>query len=77
MKTDYPLWIFSRQGERKISIFVGEGLWKWRMHDFADHGNNEIFNELIGKTVQYLTVRKRKVYFEYSLNLIFLKMNPF
>ena len=73
LKTDYPLWIFSRQGERKISIFVGEGLWKWRMHDFADHGNNEIFNELIGKTVQYLTVREEKSLFRVQSKSNFLE----
>jgi hypothetical protein len=73
LKTDYPLWVFSRQGERKISIFIGEGLWKWRLHDFADHGNEDIFNELIGKTVQYLSVREEKSFFRVSSKTNFLE----
>ncbi|HLG02383.1 MAG TPA: hypothetical protein VI731_02230, partial [Bacteroidia bacterium] len=31
-RTDYPLWIFSTQDERKVSVFLGEGLFKWRLH---------------------------------------------
>ncbi|HET6991934.1 MAG TPA: hypothetical protein VFJ43_11450, partial [Bacteroidia bacterium] len=73
LKTDYPLWVFSRQGDRKISVFVGEGLWKWRLHDFADHGNEDIFNELIGKTVQYLSVREEKSFFRVTAKTNFLE----
>lgn len=66
LQTDYPLWVFSQSGNRKLSIFAGEGLWRWRLRDYADHGNNDIFNELIGKTVQYLSVRVDKSFFNIS-----------
>ena len=73
LKTDYPLWVFSQQGDRKIGVFIGEGLWKWRLHDFADHNNHDIFNELISKTVQYLSVREDKSYFRVSTKTNFLE----
>ncbi len=76
LKTDYPLWVFSQQGERKVGIFIGEGLWKWRLHDFADHGNHDIFNELIGKTVQYLSVREDKSFFRITAKTNFLENEP-
>ena len=76
LKTDYPLWVFSQQGERKIAVFAGEGLWKWRLHDFADHGNEDIFNELIGKTVQYLSVREEKSFFRVTNKTNFLENEP-
>lgn len=76
LKTDYPLWIFSQQGDRKIAVFAGEGLWKWRLHDFADHGNEDIFNELIGKTVQYLSVREEKSFFRVTGKTNFLENEP-
>ncbi len=63
LKTDYPLWIFGQQGERKTAVFAGEGLWRWRLRDFADHGNHDIFNEIISKTVQYLAVKVDKSLF--------------
>jgi hypothetical protein len=75
-QTDYPLWLFGQQGERKTSVFVGEGLWKWRLRDFADHGNHDIFNELIGKTVQYLSVREDKSFFRVTAKNNYLENEP-
>ncbi|HTF03957.1 MAG TPA: hypothetical protein VK826_08025 [Bacteroidia bacterium] len=66
LATDFPLWIFSTQESRKVSVFAGEGLWKWRMADFADHGNHEIFDELIGKTIQYLSLQEERSFFRVS-----------
>ncbi len=73
LKTDYPLWIFSQQGERKVSVFLGEGIYKWRLHDFADHGNHDIFNELISKTIQFLSVREEKSFFHVTAKNNFLE----
>ncbi len=76
LKTDYPLWVFSQQGDRKISVFLGEGLYKWRLHDFADHGNHDIFNELISKTIQFLSVREEKSFFRVTAKSNFLENEP-
>jgi hypothetical protein len=76
LKTDYPLWVFSQQGERKVSVFLGEGLYKWRLHDFADHGNHDIFNELIGKTIQFLSVREEKSFFRVTTKSNYLENEP-
>jgi hypothetical protein len=38
-------------------------LWKWRLRDFAEHKNHNLFNELISKTVQYLSVKSDKSFF--------------
>lgn len=76
LRTDYPLWIFSQQGDRKVSVFVGEGIWKWRLRDFADHGNHDVFNELVGKTVQYLSVREDKSFFRVTVKNNFLENEP-
>ena len=76
LKTDYPLWVFSQQSERKVSVFLGEGLYKWRLHDFADHGNHDIFNELISKTIQFLSVREEKSFFRVTTKSNFLENEP-
>ncbi|HEU4717837.1 MAG TPA: hypothetical protein VFU15_08380 [Bacteroidia bacterium] len=73
LKTDYPLWVFSQEGTRKVGIIFGEGIWKWRLHDYADHGNHDIFNELVGKTVQYLSVRDDKSFFRVSSKTNYLE----
>jgi hypothetical protein len=60
LNTDFPLWVFSEQAGRKVSVFAGEGLWKWRMTDFSAHGTHEVFDEIIGKTIQYLSLQEER-----------------
>jgi len=58
--TDRPL-LFSWEDEnKKIAALVGEGFWRWRLSEFADNGNSEIFDELFSKLIQYLSTREDK-----------------
>ncbi|MBI3519614.1 MAG: hypothetical protein HY062_09695 [Bacteroidetes bacterium] len=61
--TDEPLMTFMESNGIKTCHFSGDGLWRWRMRDFADHNNHNLFNELISKTVQYLSVKADKSFF--------------
>lgn len=63
VEIDEPLMVFSETNGVKSCGFSGDGLWRWRMRDFADHGNHNLFNELISKTVQYLSVKADKSFF--------------
>ena len=63
VETQQPLFIFSQSGEQKTGILCGEGIWRWRLQDFSEHGNQNIFNELISKTVQYLSAKIDKSFF--------------
>jgi hypothetical protein len=61
--TKTPLMHFNTSGENKTAVFTGEGIWKWRLQDFAVNGNHDLFNEFISKTVQYLSVKVDKSFF--------------
>ncbi|MES2566765.1 MAG: hypothetical protein V4565_07860 [Bacteroidota bacterium] len=63
VETEDPLMMFYENNGIKTGIFLGDGLWRWRMRDFQDHGNHNLFNELISKTVQYLSVKADKSFF--------------
>ncbi len=63
VQTENPMLVFSDEGGQKSALFVGDGLWRWRMRDFADHENNNVFDELVQKTVQYLSVKADKSFF--------------
>lgn len=63
VNTDEPLLYFSELNGIKSGGFTGDGLWKWKLRDYADHGNHNLFNELISKTVQYLSVKADKSFF--------------
>lgn len=73
VKTKQPLLAFSSEGERKIGVLAGEGIWRWKLSDFADHGNHEIFTELVNKIIQYLAVKVDKSFFKVNSKNTFLE----
>lgn len=62
--TKTPLMIFTTNSEIKTAVFTGEGIWRWRLQDFAAHGNHLLFDEFVSKTVQYLSVKVDKSFFK-------------
>jgi hypothetical protein len=62
--TKTPLMLFNTTGENKIAVFTGEGIWRWKLQDFAANGNHDLFNEFVSKTVQFLSVKVDKSFFK-------------
>lgn len=60
VNTDIPLWAFSNQNGEKTAYLFGEGFWRWRMMDFIENESHFSTDELISKTIQYLTVKEDK-----------------
>ena len=67
VETDFPLWLFNETGDEKTGVICGEGLWRWRLYDYLINKNQEATNELINKTVQYLSVKADKRPFRVNL----------
>lgn len=59
VQTENSLISFSGNLSLKTGVILGEGIWKWKMRDFLVNNNNEAFDELISKTIQYLAVKKK------------------
>ncbi len=58
--TRYPLLVLGEEGSAKVGVLCAEGLWKWRLFDFLQNQNHELFNELLGKPVQFLSLKADK-----------------
>jgi hypothetical protein len=58
--TKYPLIMLGESNGVKTGIIAAEGLWKWRLFDFAQHQNHDITDALISKIIQYLSVKEDK-----------------
>ena len=58
--TDNPLLVFFQQSGKKNAVLAAEGIWRWRMQDFLQNKTHDNFNELINKTVQFLSVKEDK-----------------
>lgn len=76
VETDYPLLYFTEINSIKLGAFVGDGLWRWRMRDYVEHENQHLFNELISKTVQYLSVKADKSFFRVHTKKIINENEP-
>ena len=70
IETQYPLLLVGEQGRTRVGVLCAEGIWKWRLFDFLQHNNHDLFEELIGKTVQYLSVKEDKRKFRISLSQV-------
>lgn len=58
--TEQPLMVFFQEGKNKAAFISGEGLWRWRLNEFAKNNNHEAFDEIINKTVQFLSLKDNK-----------------
>ncbi len=67
VETDFPFWIFNENGDHKTGVIAGENIWRWRLYDYLTNKSHEATNELINKTVQYLSVKNDKRPFRVSL----------
>lgn len=65
--TEQPLLAFGESNGIKTGILLGEGLWRWRLFDYMQHQSHEIFDELMSKSAQYLSVKEDKRKFRVSL----------
>ncbi len=60
IQSSMPLWYFSSSGTMRVGVLLGEGLWRWQLNEYALSGNHDVTDELILKSVQYLTSKKKK-----------------
>lgn len=62
--TSDPLLMFNEINGVKEAIILGEGIWRWRLSNYQQTQNHEAFEEIIGKIVQYLSVKTDKRLFK-------------
>ena len=66
--TKYPLLVMGEENGVKKGVLAAEGIWKWRLFDYLQNKNHAIFEEIFGKTIQYLTLKEDKRKFRISLD---------
>ena len=67
VETQKPL--LSVHQQSRSAVLLGEGMWKWRLQEYARHESTEVFDQLITKLVQWLSRKEDKRKFHvYPLN---------
>lgn len=58
--TEIPLFFFTKTINSKYAVFLGDGLWRWKMADYQLKQNTEWFNNLMMQSIRYLSVKRDK-----------------
>lgn len=58
--TQTPLLFFALQNNRKVAFLTGEGLWRWKLNEAKDGQPFSLVNDLVAKSVQYLSAKDDK-----------------
>jgi len=65
IETNKPLLLMGAQ-DQKEAVLVGNGTWQWRLSEFGQDESTDTYDEIITKTIQFLSAkddkRKFKVY---------------
>ncbi|SFC04014.1 hypothetical protein SAMN05421780_102361 [Flexibacter flexilis DSM 6793] len=60
LASEKPLLAVGQSQNKKSAILLGEGLWQWRLQEYADTKSHAATDELIRKLVQYLSAKEDK-----------------
>jgi hypothetical protein len=60
LNTNKPLLVLNNNGDQKIAVLAGEGIWQWRQEEFAQTNKQEVVDNLFQKLIQVLSVREDK-----------------
>lgn len=75
--TDKPLLYVQTEDLRKIGVLLGEGIWRWRLHEYSRTEKTVGFDELFGKLFQYLSTSDDKRKFRsYTVQQQFTDTEP-
>ena len=71
LTTAKPVLSFFDNGISKHGVLYGTGIWSWRLQELAMSNNSLLFDQIIIKSIQYLSVQSDKYKF------IFKPLSPF
>lgn len=74
--TNVPLISFSEVNNTKIGVIAGEGIWRWRTHNYNRTGSHDQYDELVSKIIQYMAAKEDKSYFRVFSKNTFLENQP-
>ncbi|MEQ9402734.1 MAG: hypothetical protein RIM99_04035 [Cyclobacteriaceae bacterium] len=63
--TKKPLFAFYDDGSQKSAVLAGQNIWKWKLQESAITGESRMFQEIITKTVQFLSLKNDKQQFRF------------
>lgn len=69
--TSNPLIVLGELENQKIAYLLGEGIWRWRIHDFSINHNYETINDFIYKIFNYLVLKENNENFKLQYSPVY------
>ncbi|MEP0365577.1 MAG: hypothetical protein ABJN36_08845 [Cyclobacteriaceae bacterium] len=63
LETDKPMMFYYDDGTEKSAVTVASGIWQWRLQEAGLHDKSELFDEVVLKTIQFLSIKSDKKQF--------------
>lgn len=60
VNTQKPLLLIQKSNNWSSAVMLGEGMWNWRIQEFAKNQNYQAFDEMITKIIQFLSTKEDK-----------------
>lgn len=76
LATDRPLIAFCQQEGVRHGFIVGEGIWRWRLHDYLITSSHRNFDMLMDKMVVYTSLQASRDRFRVTVPHILLDNEP-
>lgn len=73
VETNSPLLAFYQSDNKKNAVLFGEGIWRWRIQEYNKTKKHEAINELVNKTIQFLSIKEDKSKFRLIVKNKFLE----
>lgn len=65
ISSDMPLLVFINSINSRTAVLCGEGIWKWALIEYKEKGSQVVFDELMNKSFQFLSVKADKRLFRF------------
>lgn len=60
IQLEQPLIYFTQKQNSRFGVIMGDGIWRWRLHDQMKNKSTANFNDFFGKLITYLAVKENK-----------------
>ncbi len=74
--THLPLFYTLINGTGKYAVFLGDGLWRWKMFEYQQTRNYNWFGNFITQTIRFLSIRRDKSPFKLYIPFISYESDP-
>lgn len=60
INTKKPLLVVGEVNSRRTAVMLGDGMWRWRLQEYARTQAHTAFDEMMSKIIQYLSTKEDK-----------------